>query len=132
MCCDSVRAYDVKCPNKGPVFRVEITVVQPQAVSTVHPEIAVIGEQYEPNTIRRHFVLVPDEVTWAVIRLKGQDKDLCGRFVVHCIQLRPKRNCKTIEFHKMVNVSAQNEVILSFQVKVDFSNFISFKIKFKM
>lgn len=114
----SIKAYDVERPERGPVFRVEVTVVQPQAVDLLKPELKVIGEIFEPNTIRRHFVFVPEEVTWATIRLRAQEPNQSGRFVVHCIQLRPKKTCKTIEYHKMVNVCAEAEATLSFQVKV--------------
>lgn len=116
----SIRAYDVTKPEKGPVFRIEITVIRPYVISKdlLRPIFSVTNEEFQPNTIKRYFILVPDEITWATIRLQGQHADKYGRFVVHCIQLRPKRSCKTLEFHKMVNINAQAETVLSFQVKV--------------
>uniref|UniRef100_A0A1B6LQD6 Tripeptidyl-peptidase 2 n=1 Tax=Graphocephala atropunctata TaxID=36148 RepID=A0A1B6LQD6_9HEMI len=112
-----LRAYDVNRPERGPVFRVEVTVVQPQVLDSLQPELVCSRVHFDPNTIQRHFLLVPDPVSWAVIRLRGQDRENFGRFVVHCIQLRPKRSCRALEFHKMVNVSAQSEAVVSFQVK---------------
>ncbi|XP_046674553.1 tripeptidyl-peptidase 2-like [Homalodisca vitripennis] len=112
-----VRAYDVNKPEKGPVFKVEVTVVQPHVLDSLKPELVCNAVYFDPNTIRRHFILVPDPVSWAVIKLRGLERENFGRFVVHCIQLRPKHSCKAIEFHKMVNVSAQSETVVCFQVK---------------
>jgi len=111
-----LRAYDIKRPEKGPVFRVEITVVQPQPINLLSPELS-FAEHFDPSTIKRHFLMVPDECTWAIVRLKSPELDQFGRFIIHCIQLRPKRNTNTLEFHKMVTISNQSETTLSFQVK---------------
>ena len=53
-----------------------------------------------------------------VLRLQCIDKDKAGRFVLHTLQLRPKMVCKTLECHKMVNVSSQSEVVQGFPVRV--------------
>uniref|UniRef100_A0A1B6CLJ0 Tripeptidyl-peptidase 2 n=1 Tax=Clastoptera arizonana TaxID=38151 RepID=A0A1B6CLJ0_9HEMI len=115
----SIRAYDVKNPAKGPVFQIEVTVVRPQIISPdlLRPIVSFERVFFEPNTIKRHFIVVPDEVSWAKIRLQGLQVEKDGRFVVHCIQLLPKRSCKEMEFHKLVNIRAQVETVLSFQVK---------------
>lgn len=114
-----IRAYDVSCPDKGPVFRVEITVVRPLTIPKDFPKphFSMKNVQFQPNTIKRHFILIPDEVTWAILRMQGLQADKFGRFVVHAIQLRPKLCCKTLEFHKMINISSLAEVSLGFQVK---------------
>jgi hypothetical protein len=53
-----------------------------------------------------------------VLQLQCVDKDKSGRFVLHCLQLRPNMVCKTLECHKMVNVSSQSEVVQGFPVRV--------------
>jgi hypothetical protein len=53
-----------------------------------------------------------------VLQLQCVEKDKSGRFVIHCLQLRPKMVCKTLECHKMVNISSQSEVIQGFPVRV--------------
>lgn len=120
--CFSIRAYDVSCPDKGPIFRVEITVVRPLTIpkDIPKPHFSMTDVQFLPNTIKRHFILIPDEVTWAILRMQGLQADKFGRFVVHAIQLRPKLCCKTLEFHKMINISSLAEVSLGFQVKVSY------------
>lgn len=63
----SIRAYDADKPEKGPVFRVQITVIKPEILdrSLMKPEIQMKDVAFEPNTIRRHFIKVPENVTWA-------------------------------------------------------------------
>ncbi|KAJ4440491.1 hypothetical protein ANN_08632 [Periplaneta americana] len=67
--------------------------------------------------MQRHFILVPNDATWAVLRLQCTEKDKAGRFVLHCLQLRPKMVCKTLETHKMVNINSQSEVVHGFPVR---------------
>lgn len=114
----SVQGYDVSCVEKGPVFQLEVTVIKPTSVpEAFRGQLSFKDIDFKPNTIKRHFVMVPENVTWAVLSLKGLEADKNGRFVVHCIQLKPKTACKTLEFHKMVNVSSQAECSLGFQVQ---------------
>lgn len=63
----SVRAYDVTDIAKGPVFQIPITIVQPQTLpkTAVLPDLAYTNILFKPNTIRRHFILVPEDATWA-------------------------------------------------------------------
>jgi tripeptidyl-peptidase-2 len=57
----------VSCVEKGPVFRVPITVVRPTQLprELLRPELNFTNVAFKPNTVRRHFILVPDEATWA-------------------------------------------------------------------
>lgn len=63
----SVRAFDVTDIAKGPVFQIPITVVQPQVLpkSAILPDLTFSNVLFKPNTIRRHFILVPEDATWA-------------------------------------------------------------------
>lgn len=62
-----IRAYDVENVEKGPVFRIPITVVQPLTIpKTLNlPDLHYNHVLFKPNTINRHFILVPDDATWA-------------------------------------------------------------------
>lgn len=66
-CFYSIKAYDVSCVEKGPVFRVPITVVRPTHLprELLRPELSFHNVVFKPNTMHRHFILVPDEATWA-------------------------------------------------------------------
>nr|CAD7457742.1 unnamed protein product [Timema tahoe] len=116
---DYIDAFDVACVNKGAVFRVPITVIRPQKISArLHrPELESLNTLFYPNYIRRNFVLVPENATWAVLKLHCREKDKSGRFVIHAVQLRPKLVCKTLEFHKICTVSSQNDVFQGFSVR---------------
>ncbi|RZF39809.1 hypothetical protein LSTR_LSTR000457 [Laodelphax striatellus] len=107
----SIRAYDVSCVEKGPVFNVEVTVVRPSKVpDTCRGEIEYKNVEFKPNTIKRHFVVIYIDVSWA-----GLEEDKSERFLIHCLQLRPKASSSTFVFHKMVSSQAACEV--RFQVQ---------------
>ncbi|XP_076661783.1 tripeptidyl-peptidase 2-like [Halictus rubicundus] len=115
----SIRAYDVTDIAKGPVFQIPITVVQPQSLprSAILPDLTFSNILFKPNTIRRHFILVPEDATWAVVRLKSTEKDKTGRVVVQTVQLKPRLSCKTLEFNKMINITSQSETVQPFAVQ---------------
>ncbi|XP_043288637.1 tripeptidyl-peptidase 2 isoform X2 [Venturia canescens] len=115
----SIKAYDVKNVEKGPVFRIPVTVVQPMTLpKTINlPDFHYNNILFKPNTINRHFILVPDDATWAVLRLKGTEKEKTGRFVIHTVQLKPRLVCKTLELNKMINVTSQSETVQGFAVQ---------------
>jgi len=52
-----------------------------------------------------------------VLRLKAGKEAKAGRFILHCVQLRPQLVCKSQEFHKMVSISQQAEVTHGFPVR---------------
>ncbi|XP_071441524.1 tripeptidyl-peptidase 2 [Hetaerina americana] len=128
----SVKAYDISCPDKGPVFEVPITVVRPQHIplsssGSSRPVLSFRDVYFKSGGIQRHFVMVPEDATWAVVRLQlpaEREKAISGmscsgssRFVIHCLQLRPQLVCKTLEFHKMVNVAPQLDAVQGFPVR---------------
>ncbi|XP_076685935.1 tripeptidyl-peptidase 2-like isoform X2 [Andrena cerasifolii] len=115
----SVRAYDVTDIAKGPVFQIPITVVQPAVLSksAILPDLTFTNVAFSPNTIHRHFIMVPEDATWAVVRLKSSEKEKVGRFVVHTIQLKPRLACKTLEASKTVIVTSQSETVQPFAVQ---------------
>ncbi|XP_066603717.1 tripeptidyl-peptidase 2 [Prorops nasuta] len=115
----SIRAYDVNNIAKGPVFQIPITVVQPATLpkTSILPDLTFTKVLFKPNTIQRHFILVPEDATWAVLKLKSTEKDKTGRFVVHTVQLKPRLACKTLELNKMINVTSQSETVQAFAVQ---------------
>ena len=102
-----LRAYDICNLTKGPVFTVTITVVCPEELTndTGRPNLIAKSITFKPNTIQRHFVLVPDDATWAVFNARCLEADKSGRFILHTMQLRPKMVCKTLETHRMFTLS---------------------------
>uniref|UniRef100_A0A2A4JXG6 Uncharacterized protein n=1 Tax=Heliothis virescens TaxID=7102 RepID=A0A2A4JXG6_HELVI len=115
----SIKAYDVSCIEKGPVFRVPVTVLQPQPLRVAAPAPPAIQEKnvlFRPATIVRHFVIPPQDATWAVLKISTESKEKTGRFLIHTMQLLPKRSCRCHEMQKMINVTAEIPTVLPFQI----------------
>ncbi|XP_047985175.1 tripeptidyl-peptidase 2 [Leguminivora glycinivorella] len=113
----SIDAYDTNCIEKGPVFRIPITVLQagaaqPDSKGLLLSESAV----FAPHTIKRHFIIPPLEATWGVLKLTTKDKELTGRFLIHTMQLLPHESCRAHETQKMISVSAESPAIHPFAV----------------
>ena len=64
---------------------------------------------FQPNNIRRHFLMVPDKATWAVIKVRSHESNAVGKFVLHTVQLLPKTIVKVLENHKMFTLNEQGE-----------------------
>ncbi|XP_044257538.1 tripeptidyl-peptidase 2 isoform X2 [Tribolium madens] len=112
-----IEAFDVSCVSKGPVFKIPITVIQPIEVKPPKHTVSYNSVLFKPNTIKRHFFVVPHFATWAVLRMASTDENGVGRFVVHSMHLLPKQSCKTLESNKAVTVTANVDSVISFQVR---------------
>ncbi|XP_072938553.1 tripeptidyl-peptidase 2 [Epargyreus clarus] len=115
----SINAYDVSCIEKGPLFQIPITVLQPQPLaltSPAAPQISSKGVLFHPGTIKRHFIIVPPDATWGVLKMQTEDVEKTGRFLIHTMQLLPRKSCRSHETQKMVNVTAEAPMLLPFQV----------------
>ncbi|KAH8353988.1 hypothetical protein KR067_007682 [Drosophila pandora] len=123
-----VRAYDTECVQKGAVFDIPVTVVQPHVLESdqntpVFEPSSTRGDksvEFQPNTIQRDFILVPEKATWAELHMRITDpnrgKDV-GKFFVHTNQLLPKQSCRKLETMKIVAVGSEQEATLAFKVK---------------
>ncbi|XP_020282375.1 tripeptidyl-peptidase 2 isoform X2 [Pseudomyrmex gracilis] len=115
----SIRAFDVSNVAKGPVFQIPVTIVQPMTLqkTALLPDLTYTNVLFKPNTIQRHFILVPEDATWAVLRLRSTEKDKNGRFVIHTLQLKPRLACKTLEVNRIISVTSQSETVQPFAVQ---------------
>ena len=110
-----IRAYDSNNVNKGFLFEIPITVVQPVEVRgedmfTMPPELC----QFKPNTIVRRFFQVPTYATWVVLKLRTQDV-VPNKFFIHTMQLIPFKNCTTMETQRFVAVTNEAEFVHTFK-----------------
>lgn len=145
-----VRAYDTLAgADKGTIFEVPITVVQPHLIENsryeFQPEPAVVS--CKPNTIIRDFVMVPRNATYAVLEMMSADpKDkFGGKFLVHTMQIIDQRFCKFMETEKILPVSGESVTshpfkcvgnnILEVCIAKYWSNFgevpLQYKVKFR-
>jgi len=68
-----IRAYDTENVQKGALFEIPVTVVQPHVLESDHntpvfEPASSKGDksvEFQPNTIQRDFILVPEHATWA-------------------------------------------------------------------
>lgn len=110
-----IEAFDANNVEKGPVFKVPITVVQPEVVDCPKYKLYFPMVAFKPNTIKRHFYVVPYLATWGVIQMRTNEG--LGRFVVHCMQIVPKQSCKCVEYMKTLPVTANADSTVSFQIR---------------
>ncbi|XP_071534647.1 tripeptidyl-peptidase 2 isoform X2 [Panulirus ornatus] len=105
----SVKAFSSCNIEKGAMFEVPITVVVP-VVDLLHGyHYNCPAKVFRAGCVRRHFIYVPIESTWATVTLKASHSDKCQRFTLHAVQLKPKCSVKTLEYYKVINLGC-NEV----------------------
>ncbi|KAL4219860.1 tripeptidyl-peptidase II Tpp2 [Mactra antiquata] len=115
-----VCGYDVTCVEKGPAFRIPITVIVPTRLNdTVGYQMQFKDMSFKPGQIRRHFITVPEGASTAVLRVKSLDKEKSCRMLLHALQLLPQYQFKKFEFEKFVNISDQGETMHAFPVVGD-------------
>lgn len=107
-----VKAYDtVAGAEKGTIFEVPITVVQPFIVDNSRFEFTPepLTVHCRPNTIIRDFIMVPSNATYAVLEMNSADqKDkVGGKFLVHTMQIIDQRFCKYMETEKILPVNGE-------------------------
>lgn len=112
-----IEAYDISCVKKGPVFKIPVTVIQPQNLGPPKHLENYDSVVFKPNTIKRHFFTVPHFATWAMLKLSSPDPNADGRFVVHTMHILPKLSCKTLECNKAITVNSNIDSVMCFQVR---------------
>jgi tripeptidyl-peptidase II len=113
-----VRAYDTSSDcEKGTVFEVPITVVQPHVVENSRFEFTPPTVICKPNTIIRDFIVVPNNATHAVLEMISADSNdkVGGKFLVHTMQTIDQRYCKFMETAKILPVNGENSTIHPFK-----------------
>jgi tripeptidyl-peptidase-2 len=116
-----INAYDANQPDKGPLFEIPITVVKPEPlVQLPRPHVQYKEIVFNPGTIKRTFVKVPDQATWAVVRVHSNETAATGKFVLHTVLLLPKKVVKTYENHKMFTLAENGEWTYAFPIEGNF------------
>ncbi|XP_055608253.1 tripeptidyl-peptidase 2 isoform X1 [Uranotaenia lowii] len=113
-----IKAFDSACVEKGTLFEIPVTVVQPMVIDPKtleysSPEAVVC----KPNTILRNFFLVPKHATWAVLEMISTDANdtVGGKFLIHTMQIMPMKNCKAQEKQKILPVNSVTTTVHPFQ-----------------
>ncbi|CAI9728027.1 tripeptidyl-peptidase 2-like [Octopus vulgaris] len=112
-----IKAFDVSCLEKGPVFTVPITVIVPIKITDdVHHTVSFTDVKFKPGQIKRHFIHVPEGATFGVLKIESKDTEKSCRFLLHTLQLLPQCQYRKHEFDKLVTLSDQGEFVQSFPV----------------
>ncbi|XP_064541466.1 tripeptidyl-peptidase 2 [Drosophila montana] len=125
-----VRAYDTENVQKGSLFEIPVTVVQPHVLednqnTPIYEPASNRADksvEFQPNTIQRDFIQVPDKATWAVLRLRITDPNRgndIGKFFLHTNQLLPNQSCRKLETMKIIGVNSEFEATATFRVKAN-------------
>ncbi|KAG1467187.1 hypothetical protein G6F56_004548 [Rhizopus delemar] len=89
-----VLGYDTTAPERGPLFRVPVSVIKPHIPTNGTVEFKQID--FDPGHISRNFIQVPEGATDCelVIKSRSPIETSPARFMLHLLQLVPKQNQK--------------------------------------
>ncbi len=86
-----IRGFDSDDPERGPLFRIPVTVIQPRPVDAEAVPHWNSRLRFQPGQIARRFLAVPPGATWADVRISMVDADARRRLVLHTQQILPER-----------------------------------------
>ncbi|XP_044764986.1 tripeptidyl-peptidase 2 [Coccinella septempunctata] len=110
-----IKAYDRSNIEKGPLFKVPTTVIIPEELNKPKYNLTHTDVLFEANTIKRHFIHVPNLATWFQLHLSTKSEE-SSKFVVHVLQILSRKSCKTIDSYESVVINSQTEATLAFNV----------------
>uniref|UniRef100_A0A0K2T109 Tripeptidyl-peptidase 2 n=1 Tax=Lepeophtheirus salmonis TaxID=72036 RepID=A0A0K2T109_LEPSM len=117
-----IKAYNFKNVEQGCLFEVPITVIRNESlIDFPRPHLELKNTPFKPGTIKRHFISVPEHATWAVINVRSAEKVGTGKFILHTVQLLPKRSVRTMENQKIVALSETEDFTHGISVRGGFT-----------
>ncbi|GLI68325.1 hypothetical protein VaNZ11_012720 [Volvox africanus] len=131
-----VVALEVDSRERGPLFRLPITVIKPLQVPLAATSIngingntvagngnsSAVGTvslgplSFAPGTEYRRFVAVPPGATWAELTLRAAPYDTPKLFLIRGTQLRPESSYRQHELRTQVTLSGGSEYLNSLRV----------------
>ncbi|KAF0761000.1 tripeptidyl-peptidase 2, partial [Aphis craccivora] len=119
----------------------EVTIIRP-LVTDHSGSLSHDNVEFNSNSlIKRNFVLVPTNVSWATLHIKHLDTDVNANFCLHVVQLLPQKSCKHMECCKMFNMksnefqahfSVEENVVIEFVLAKYWSSCSSIKLSYKL
>ncbi|XP_046339901.1 tripeptidyl-peptidase 2-like [Haliotis rufescens] len=112
-----VCGYDVQNIQKGPLFRVPITVIVPSRVTdSTNFSLSYKDIRFRPGQIHRRFIHVPEGATYAVLHVQSQDTEKNCRVLLHTLQLSPQHQYKKYEFERFITICDSGDTTQAFPV----------------
>lgn len=114
-----IKGFDSKDVRRGPVFRIPVTIIQPEEVKPPNTTFTYQNVLFKPNRIVRHFYLVPNNCTMVTVRATLANQGT-GRFVFHGMQIVPDRSCRSLDFNKTFQLTGTAFSRVAFKVRGGF------------
>lgn len=111
-----IRAIDANSPDRGPVFRVPITVLKPDETDVATDVAWQERLTFHAGELQRRFVAVPAGAEWADLRVVTRDQEAGRRMVVHGVQKVPGRGYSAAQTHSYLTLKDNDERVISFPV----------------
>ena len=118
--------YDSTSPERGPLFRLPITVVRPQPLEDMaaqgrgHATVEDYAWQetlsFQPEHIERRFLAVPPGATWADVHVRRLDEGEPRTIALHALQLVPGYRFDGYELKDYLRLDGKAEESRSLQV----------------
>ncbi|WZY85249.1 hypothetical protein YC2023_031633 [Brassica napus] len=86
-----VYGIDCKAPQRGPLFRIPVTIIIPKTVANRPPVISFQQMSFVSGHIERRYMEVPLGATWAEATIRTSGFDTTRRFYIDTLQLCPLR-----------------------------------------
>ncbi|MGD9857392.1 MAG: tripeptidyl peptidase II, partial [Planctomycetaceae bacterium] len=139
-----VRGYYAGRENRGPLFRVPMTVIKPRVlapqlrgrprssptdrqiealrsvrgsgVRSAHPNELTETVSLRPGRVERRFVVVPDGATWLDLHFDLEQADTARTFVVHTVQTVAGHSSEDGEMQEYLNMEQGSRTVRSVPV----------------
>ncbi len=122
-----ITGFDPVLPDRGPLFRVPVTVIRPQEPGDIEEcGGTVCGEStMSAGTLSRNFIAVPPGATWADVSLTlsnsgtETERDAAGdyTYLLHAIQLLPGETFEAGELLTFLRMEPGSHTVRSFPVQ---------------
>lgn len=89
-----ILGYDTAAPDRGPLFRIPVSVVKP--IVPQNGSLTIRNKEFEPGEIMREFVHVPEGTSFVKLELRSKAPvdTSPARFMLHLLQILPQRSQK--------------------------------------
>lgn len=87
-----IRAYDVEARERGPMFRVPVTVIRPKRMDASNDHTWTETIRFTPGEVQRRFFSVPAGATWADLTVKAAEAPTDKLLVIEATQIAPGRS----------------------------------------
>lgn len=110
-----VHGIDCKAPQRGPLFRLPVTIIKPLVLRETPPVASFSGLSFDAGHIERRFVEVPIGATWVEGTIRTSGFDTPRKFFISSVQICPKR--RPIHWESFVTFSSPSLKSFSFAVE---------------